>query len=387
MPTPDDHVGVTDAADAEPVAVAFVSSYGGLGGAEIYLERLLSDLAHGWIGSVTLLGDGPLVGRLGRLGVHADVIPTGSSFPAMLRSSWRLRRRLLASRPVVVHANGLKAALATAVAAAGTRLQVVWVRHDFSFEGWRARALARRCAAVICVSDALTGTFQGRLGHRVHVVRTGSPDWSIERGTAHRRLSEFLGDRTGEPVVSLVAHLVPGKGHLELVEIAPELIRRLPDARILFVGGEATGDYGASYVSKLRGRIVEIGVEDHIEFVGHRDDVLTFIAGSDLVVIPSLTSDGTQTEGFPLVGLESLAVGTPVVAYSVGGLPELVGDCGYLVHPGDRKGLLEAIVRVATDRSGSEQRSARGRDRVRARFSMAGMIDGLQEVYGLLERT
>ena len=387
MPMLDDDVGVTDAADAEPDAVAFVSSYGGLGGAEIYLERLLSNLERGWIGSVTLLGDGPLVDRLRRLGFRVDVIPTGSSLLAMLRSSWKLRRGLLLSHRAVVHANGLKAALASVVAATGTRLQVVWVRHDFSFEGWRARVLARRCAAVVCVSDALTRTFQGRLGHRVHVVRTGSPDWSIERDSARRQLSAFLGDRNGEPVVSLVAHLVPGKGHLELVEIAPELVRRLPDARILFVGGEATGDYGASYVARLRGRIEEIGVGDHIEFIGHRDDVLTFIAGSDLVVIPSLTSDGSQTEGFPLVGLESLAVGTPLVAYSVGGLPELVGDCGYLVHPGDRKGLLEAIVRVATDRSGSEQRSARGRDRVRARFSMAGMIDGLQEVYGLLERT
>ena len=382
----DDPVGVTDAADAEPVAVAFVSSYGGLGGAEIYLERLLSDLEHGWIGSVTLLGDGPLVGRLRRLGIRVDVIPTGSRFPGMLRSSWRLRRRLIASRAVVVHANGLKAALATAVGATGTRLQVVWVRHDFSFEGWRARALARRCASVVCVSDALTRTFEGRVGRRVHVVRTGLPDSNIERSAASRRLSEFLGDRSGEPLVSLVAHLVPGKGHLELVEIAPELIRRLPDARILFVGGEAAGSYGASYVEKLRGRIEEIGVGNRIEFIGYREDVLTFIAGSDLVVIPSLANDGAQTEGFPLVGLESLALGTPLVAYSVGGLPELAGDCGYLVSPGDRKGLLEAIVRVVVDRSESGQRSARGRERVRARFSMEGMIGGLQQVYRLLER-
>jgi glycosyltransferase involved in cell wall biosynthesis len=383
----DDHVGVSDVADTQPVAVAFVSSYGGLGGGEIYLERLLSNLGRRWIGSVTLLGDGPLVGRLRRLGVPVDVIPTGSSVPAMLRSSWRLRRGFLMSRPVVVHANGLKAALASAVAAVGTRVRVVWVRHDFSFEGWRARALARRCGAVVCVSDALTRTFRGRIGRRVHLVRTGLPEWNIERSTASRRLSELLGDRSGDPVVSLVAQLVPGKGHLELVEITPELIRRLPDARILFVGGEAAGSYGASYLEKLRRRIEEIGVGNHIEFMGHRDDVLTFIAGSDLVVMPSVASDAAQTEGFPLVGLESLAIGTPLVAYSVGGLPELAGDCGHLVSPGDRKGLLEAIVRVATDRSESGQRSARGRERVRARFSMAGMIGGLQQVYRVVERT
>ena len=51
-------------------------------------------------------------------------------------------------------------------------------------------------------------------------------------------------------------------------------------------------------------------------------------------------------EGFPYVGLEAMAVGTPVVGYEHGGLPEMLGDCGLLVSPGDRNALGEAILHL-----------------------------------------
>ena len=76
-----------------------------------------------------------------------------------------------------------------------------------------------------------------------------------------------------------------------------------------------------------------------------------------------------------------MAVGTPIVAYRVGGLPESVGDCGSLVDPGDRRGLLDAIIRVLAGSDALGSHSMCGRERVTTRFSMAGMVDGLQRAY------
>jgi glycosyltransferase involved in cell wall biosynthesis len=364
-----------------------VSSYGGLGGSEIYLERLLGNLDPSTVRSVISLGRGPIVERLEALGYDADVVPTSGRPWSFIASAWKVRRRLLTARPDVIHANGLKAAIVTVLAGMGTRLPVIWVRHDFSMEGWRARALARRCHRVICVSLPLARTFRGTMLRKVHIVHTGIPAVSVDRQQARRNVLDIIADPRADPVISLVGRLIPGKGHLELIEIAPQLLERLPEARILLVGGLPM-DRFASYAKHLQTRIRQLGLEETIRFLGHRDDALMVTAGSDLVVLPSVSSHrGIETEGFPLLGLEALAVGTPVVAYAVGGFPELLADCGSLVTPGDREELREAILRLTTDRVKWGRLSRCGFERAREFFSMEDMIDRLHDVYRLAARS
>jgi glycosyltransferase involved in cell wall biosynthesis len=374
------------AVDTAP-SVAFVSSYGRLGGSEIYLERLLAYVERSSVRSVIVLGNGALVQRVRGLHFGVDVVPTSGHPRSFINSAWKVRRLLLQRRPDVVHANGIKAAIVSVLAAWGLRLPVVWVRHDFSMEGWRARALARMCTRVVCVSNVLTNTFRNSLQHKVSVVYTGMPYVDVAREDARIALLDLLSEPRLDPIISLVGHLVPGKGHIELIETAPELLHQLPNARIVIVGGLPTDLY-ASYVKGLEARVAELGLSKNVSFVGHRDDALRVIAGSDIVVIPSVSDHvEAQTEGFPLLGLEALAVGTPVVAYAIGGLPELLGDCGALVPPRDRKALRDAIVRVATDRIAWERMSACGRKRVRDFFSPAAMVASLEQVYRLAVRT
>ena len=366
--------------DGDP-SVVFVSSYGGSGGSEIYLERLLGLIPRPTVRSVVSLGEGTLPERIRALGFNVEVLATPGAPLSVASSSLILRRRLRKLQPEVVHANGLKAAIVSVLATSGTAVPVVWVRHDFSWEGWRARALASRCRRVICVSDVLTRTFPPTMSRKIDVVHTGIPEIAVDRPTARRHAVRIIGDQQANPIVSLIGHLIPGKGHQELVEIAPALLRELPDTRLLLIGDEPSDRFHA-YVERLHHRIDELGIVDAVIFLGHRDDALTLIGASDVVVMPSVSMyKKIETEGLPLLGLEALAVGTPVVAYAVGGLPELLADCGSLVAPGDRQALLQAIVNVVRDRPTWERLSNCGRMRARRSFDANDMARKLVDVY------
>lgn len=80
----------------------------------------------------------------------------------MVGAAYRVRKLLQVARPQILHANGLKATLVCQLAVLGTGIPLVWVKHDFSWDGWMARAAALRCASVIGVSKAVTGTFSAR---------------------------------------------------------------------------------------------------------------------------------------------------------------------------------------------------------------------------------
>jgi glycosyltransferase involved in cell wall biosynthesis len=90
----------------------------------------------------------------------------------------------------------------------------------------------------------------------------------------------------------------------------------------------------------------ELHLDANVRFLGHRSDVPQLLAVSDLLVMPS------ESEGLGLAAIEALAAGKPVIAFAVGGLPEVVADRanGRLVTPGDCSGFSTAVVETIRDR-------------------------------------
>jgi glycosyltransferase involved in cell wall biosynthesis len=362
-----------------PVSVAFVSSHARLGGEENYLARLLGELGPDWVAGVVALEDAPFVERLRALGAPTEVIPTSAGVPGMLLSGLRLRRALRRLRPQVVHANGVKAAVVCAVATFGTRFPLIWLKHDFSWDGWLARAVARRCDQVVGVSEAVTETFRGATRRKVHVVHNGLPPLEVDREQGRKTIESLLGSQGGD-VVSLVGRIDPTKGHRELLAVLPELVASRPGLRVAFIGAEHFPHL--EFAEELKRELAEHGLEGSVSFVGFREDAVELIAGSDLVVVPStIDARGMGREGFPYVGLEAMAVGTPVVGYAHGGLPEMLGDCGLLVPPGDRAALRAAILDVLGNEAQREGLAGCGRRRMEERFSLAGMVEAMKARY------
>jgi glycosyltransferase involved in cell wall biosynthesis len=353
------------------VPVTFVSSHAQRGGAERYLELLVDELGPAWVREVVCLEDGPLVQRLGERGLPLAVIPTGARADVM-RAAFRLRRRLARTPSAVVHANGVKAGLVAALATVGSRAPVIWVKHDFSWDGPLTRFVAARSAKVIGVSAAVLETFAPRNG-KFEVVHNAIPLAAHDAERARARLHTILG--TTGPVVVLVGRLDPIKGHRELIAAAPTVVERHPDVRFAFVGGEDRSH--AAVADELRREAGE-----RFTFLGHREDAVELLAGADVVVIPSVGDPrGFGREGFPYVGLEALSVGTPVVGYRDGGLPELVGECGRLVTPRDRSALAVEIVTLLEDTELRQRLAECGQRRAAERFSLERLVAAMQEHY------
>jgi glycosyltransferase involved in cell wall biosynthesis len=361
----------------EAVPITFVISHALSGGSERYLELLLDHLEPAWVRTIVSLQDGPFVARLRAGGYRVEVLPTGARV-SMLPSAWRLRRLLRAAPPAAIHANGVKAALVCTLATPRTGVPVIWVKHDFSWDGALARGIASRCDQVVGVSEAVTATFRGRARERVRVVHNGTPPLVRDRA-ASRELVRGLVGGDGDVVV-LVGRFHPAKGQIELVEAAPRVLERRPGTRFLLVGGE--DPYQPAYARAVRARIEELGLGDALLVRDHHPDAPGVMAGADVVAIPSVPDErGMGREGFGLVGIEAMAVGTPVVGYAGGALPEVLGDCAELVPEGDRAALADAIVRLLEDASRREELARCGREHVAERFTLDATVAGMRECY------
>ncbi|WP_299363173.1 glycosyltransferase [uncultured Paracoccus sp.] len=173
---------------------------------------------------------------------------------------------------------------------------------------------------------------------------------------------------TGRPTILCVARFTPQKNHAVLIGAMARLARSHPDARLQLVG---TGPGEAA----IRARIDRLGLRN-VDLLGHRDDVPDLMAAADLLVLPS------AFEGLPLVVLEAMAAGLPVVATRIGGVVEALGpDHPWLVPPGDRLALASAMADALDDRASRTRTAAAQRARFDDHYTATRMGNDTARLY------
>jgi len=347
----------------------------------------------------------PVVARLRGAGVDVDEFPPsdGLPWPRRIRAFRSYLRRV---RPALVYVNRPRLpdrSTAVVLAARLAGLPIVlhdhwtvprdWAERDGAVRTGRDGASRRRALSGVRnlftyrlpVAAARWIIFPAEATRRIsitqfryprartRVVPNGIDVDGVARAAADRTgARRALGLDPGVPVVLCAARLAREKGHHFLLHAIAEVARTIPGMQLLLAGD-------GSLRPELEAIAATLALGDRVAFLGWRDDVPRLMAACDLLVLPSLS------ECLPLVCLEAMAAGRPVVASAVGGIPEVVveGVTGRLVAPGDTGGLAAAITDLLRDPDLARAMGQAGRARVAERFSLARMRD---EIYALLER-
>ena len=126
------------------------------------------------------------------------------------------------------------------------------------------------------------------------------------------------------------------KNQILALRALPEVLRQVPNARLILVGDGPRHD-------ELRREAEELGIQDAVEFPGETPEPEAFLAGADVYLSTS------HSEGLPLSMLEAEAAGLPVIATRVGGVPDIVRDNGVLIEDNDASALAKEMIRFAKD--------------------------------------
>jgi len=309
----------------------------------------------------------------------------------------RLRRRLRASRPDIVHSHLWAANVIGRVAGRLAGVPVVssvhnpdhepeawedgadvsrWKRHlSLSLDRWTARA---GCARMVAVSDYVRRCAHLRLKFplgRIELLYNPIDTDALLSPPARGRgeLLRECGLDDDSVVLLNVGRVSPQKGLIHAVRALPAILARHPSAHLVSAG--PTPD--AAWLKRLKAEADALGVGGRVHFLGARRDVADLLRACDLFVFPSLY------EGLGIALVEAMAAGRACVATETGPIPEVVthGENGWLVPPGDAGRLAGAVCALLDDPG---RRAALGRAAqasALARFQPRAAADELTRIY------
>jgi glycosyltransferase involved in cell wall biosynthesis len=291
----------------------------------------------------------------------------GLAFDALRRFAALLARH--GNMPVHLHLSARgKPALdwAFATAARAARCPLVLQLHGAGFERSHGEPLMRRlleraaCVLIACEAQRAWVRSLARDAHTVCLSHPVAQEAATQR--ARGNLVLFLG------------RMEAGKGIFDLLEAVAALRGAVPDVRLV-----CAGDGDRIAVARYAERL---GIADAVKFTGWVGPSGKRALFESAAVFALPAYDASLPVSLP----EAMAAGVPVVASSVGGIPEIVSDgtSGFLVAPGDKAGLERALRKLLTDAALAARIGAAGRETARLRFAPERALAPLEEIYGWL---
>jgi glycosyltransferase EpsF len=223
-----------------------------------------------------------------------------------------------------------------------------------------------------CSQDVVNSIRQsyGGNGHPWRVLYYGTDLVSIASKNERRDFRRSFGWPDDAPIIVHVGRFAEQKNHFGLIEIFELLLQRVPEAKLLLIGGGALRKAVESVVHERR-------LSNAVTFLGYRDDVPAILSRSDVFLFPS------WFEGLGVAALEASAAALPVVASRVPSISEAVEEdvTGLLRDPKDVEGMADAVIHLLNDADFANRLGTAGRNRIAERFSKRVSADSLLRIY------
>ncbi len=334
-----------------------------------WLARELRDNGHEvW---VACRPDFPLSQECEKAGLR--VISIQPWMEADVFAAWRLRRFLKAQGIDILHAHTGHAVGLGALAVSGSCVRFLCTRRvDFPLKRnflsqWKYGKLHGMAVISQKIYDVVQSSGFSLPG--LSVIPSGIDSCGYPSADQAHVLRQDKGYGDHEVLLVHAGALVPHKDQNTLLEAMRIVCHEMSSAKLLILGD---GPLKKTLVQKRD----QLGLTAHVDFLGHRADVLDYMAMGHVFVFSS------QEEGLGTSLLDALAVGVPTAATRAGGIPDIYGsdDAPELSPVRDPKGLAGNILKVLKDPEEAGQRVMRGKE-IAAKFSVKAMTEKYVELY------
>jgi len=321
---------------------------------------------------VVISNGGSLAERLRREGIKHYTLPVHKKSFWIARKMIREVRRIILEEQIdIVHARSRVPAWIAFFACRHTPAEFITTCHGHYSAHFFSRVMGWP-RLIIVPSSAIARHMIDVFGVPPERVRCIPRSVDLKR---FRGLPKEGGDASA-PVISIVGRITPLKGHAYFIKAMSKVARSVPYAKIRVVGDAPAKK--PRYRQELEILVRRLGLQEHVEFLGNREDVPALMAQSDVVVMASV-----EPESFGRVILEAQAAGVPVVATSVGGVLDIIDDgkTGLLVLPRDVDGMATAVLQLLRDKLLAQKLISAARQKLEGQFTLEHMCGQTVAVY------
>lgn len=345
--------------------IVFVSLFDDfVGGGEHSLLDLMRHLPKRWQPLLVTPHFGPLAVRAEQEGIDTAHLPMPKLGLASLPALWCWLQWLRAERPGLLHANNSRAAVYAGVV--GRLLGIPMLFHCRIAERDRRldRLIAGLARRIICNSRAVSMRF-ATTPEKVRVIYNGVS------GLETTPLEKPWG---AESILLFAGRLSEEKQPDVAIQIFQNLANEFPGLHLAIAGGDDPLNPG--YAERLRRGSTQFPCADRIHWLGRCEEMGAWYSVASLLIVPS------RHEGFGRVIVEAMGCGVPVVAFEVGGIPEVLQDGiqGLLVKPNDTVSMTSGVKRLLRDQAMRLGMGENGKLRA-ALFSLESHVVAVARLY------
>jgi glycosyltransferase involved in cell wall biosynthesis len=245
------------------------------------------------------------------------------------------------------------------------------LRHDLFFK--ISKWAASQADSVVCISKSLENFYKASLIVEQKKISTILYGFDFSYKSCDQNQAKY---RFGTPQLIVTGRLEPVKQHNLLLNILPKLKLLFPDLSVAMVGN-------GSLMEDLKKLSLELNIHNFVHWLGYQDNVHSYIANSDLMVVPS------RAEGFGLVILEAWFHAKPVIGFDVPALCDIVehNKDGILIQPFSTEKLLEELITILSDRKKMDQYGKNGQIKQKNLYGKDTMVSiTAKKLYSLTEK-